>query len=350
MIVKAMLTTRCHVLAAVMMAAAVTAVTLSSHRVSAEAASGIRLHGTVEPVRSYPVLVPRLSGQGGNSVVIVHLAKPGTQVKKGDLLVEFDRQAQAKTANDRQAEYRDLVEQIAKKRADQLATRSHDETAIAVAENAVKSAEIDVGTNDVRPRIDAEKNQLVLEEARAQLAQLRKTSELRRRMEAADLRITEIQRDRAQNAWRHAEQNAQKLRVVSPLDGLVVLKTTWKNGSWGEVQEGEDVRAGVPIMDVVDPTAMRVRVRINQADVGHVAPGAAARVTLDSFPERTFTARLDQLSPIAATSVMSARVRTFVALFSIQDSDPHLLPDLAAAVDVAPDPHDAATTPARAKR
>jgi HlyD family secretion protein len=345
-----MLTTRSHVLAAVVLAASVTAVPFSSRRAFADGSIEIRLHGTVEPVRSYPVLVPRLSGQGGNSVVIVHLAKPGTQVKKGDLLVEFDRQAQAKTANDRQAEYRDLVEQIAKKRADQLAARSHDDTAIKVAENAVRAAEIDVGTNDVRPRIDAEKNQLVLEEAGAQLAQLRKTSELRRRMEAADLRITEIQRDRAQNAWKHAEENAQKLRIVSPLDGLVVLKTTWKNGSWGEVQEGEDVRAGVPIMDVVDPSAMRVRVRINQADIGRVAPGAAARVTLDSYPERTFHARLDQLSPIAATSVMSARVRTFVALFSIQDSDPHLLPDLAAAVDVRADLDHGGAPPARAKR
>lgn len=292
----------------------------------------IRVHGMVEPVRSYPVLVPRLAGQGANSVVITHLTRPGTLVKKGDLLVEFDRQAQTKTANDRQAEYRDFIEQIAKKRADQMTARAHDETAVKAAENAVKAAEIDVSTNEVRARIDAEKNQLVLEEARAQLAQLRKTSELRRRSEAADIRITEIQRDRALNAWRHA----QKMRIVSPLDGLVVLKTTWKNGSFGEVQEGEDVRPGVPIMDVVDPTVMRVRARINQADVSRIAVGASARIVLDSYPEREFRGRLDQLSPVASTSAMSARVRTFLALFSIEGSDPHLLPDLAAAVDVTP--------------
>ncbi len=296
----------------------------------------IRVHGMVEPVRSYPVLVPRLAGQGANSVVITHLTRPGTHVKKGDLLVEFDRQAQTKAANDRQAEYRDFVEQIAKKRADQTTARAHDETAVKAAENAVRAAEIDVSTNEVRARIDAEKNQLVLEEARAQLAQLRTTSELRRRAEAADIRITEIQRDRALNAWRHAQANAQKMRVVSPLDGLVVLKTTWKNGSFGEVQEGEDVRPGVPIMDVVDPTLMRVRARINQADVSRIAVGAPARIVLDSYPEREFRGRLDQLSPVASTSAISARVRTFLALFSIEGSDPHLLPDLAAAVDVTP--------------
>src|SRR5262249_41506177 len=284
---------------------------------------------------SEPVLVARGSGTGLTSVVITYRAKPGTRVKKGDLLVEFDSQAQIKTAQDREAEYRGFVEQINKMQADQAAARAHDEMAIKQSENAVKAAEIDVSTNDVRPRIDAEKNELVLEEAKAQLVQMRKTSELRRKAEAAALRILEIQRDRARNAWRHAQENAQKMRILSPLDGLVVLKTTWKNGSFGEVQEGEDARPGTPIMDVVDASAMRVRARVNQADIDRVKVGHAVRITLDSYPDKTFSGRLQQLSPIATTSAMSTRVRTFLAIFSIDGSDPHLLPDLAAAVDLA---------------
>ena len=58
-----------------------------------------------------------------------------------------------------------------------------------------------------------------------------------------------IHRDRAENAWRHAERNVSKMRVESPIDGMVVLKATWKNGSMGEVQEGEEVRSGLPILD-----------------------------------------------------------------------------------------------------
>jgi HlyD family secretion protein len=294
----------------------------------------LRLHGSVEPIRSYPVFVPRLSGSNANSVVITHLARPGAHVRKGDLLVEFDSQAQVKTAHDREAEYRDFVEQINRMRADQLAARAHDDAALKQAENAVKSAEIDVSTNEVRARIDSEKNQLMLEEMRAHLTALRRTSDLRRQAEAADLRLLEIQRDRARNAWEHAQHNATKMRIVSALDGLVVLKTTWKNGSFGEVQEGEDTRPGVPIMDVVDSTAMRVRAKINQADIERMRVGQAATITLDSYPSREFHGRLEQLSPIATTSALSARVRTFLAIFSVSEPDPHLLPDLAAAIDV----------------
>jgi HlyD family secretion protein len=301
---------------------------------SANGGATLRLHGSVEPIRSYPVFVPRLSGSTSNSVVITHLAKAGTQVRKGDLLVEFDSQAQIKTAHDREAEYRDFVEQINKMRADQLTSRAHDDAALKQAENAVTGAEIDVSTNDVRPRIDAEKNQLMLEEMRAHLTALRRTSELRRKAEAADIRLLEIQRDRAKNAWDHAEQNATKMRIVSPLDGLVVLKTTWKNGTFGEVQEGEDTRPGVPIMDVVDSTAMRIRAKINQADIERMRVGQPATITLDSYPSRAFHGTLEQLSPIATTSALSAKVRTFLAIFSVAEPDSHLLPDLAAAIDV----------------
>jgi len=302
--------------------------------VRAQAGAALRLHGLVEPVRSHPVVVPRLAGSGTGTLVVVRLAKPGTRVKRGDLLIEFDRQAQIKTASDRQAEYRDFVEQINRKRGEQLTARAHGEAELRIAENALKSAALEVEKKEVVPAITAEQNQLTLDEARAKVAQLRRTFELRRKADAADIRALEIQRDRAMNAWKHAESNAERMRVVSPIDGMVVLKSTWKSGTMGEVQEGEEVRSGLGVMDVIDPSAMRVRAKINQADVALLRVGQPARITLDSYPTRTFTGRLEQLSQIGAVSTMSNRVRSFLGIFSIDGEDAHLMPDLAAAIDI----------------
>ena len=134
----------------------------------------LRLHGSVEPVRSHPVVVPRLSGAGPGpgtggpgTLVIVRLVKPGTRVKRGDLLIEFDRQAQIKNAHDRQAEYRDFVEQINKKRGEQITARAHGEAELKTADNAVKSAELEILKAEVVPPITAEQNRLTLDEARA---------------------------------------------------------------------------------------------------------------------------------------------------------------------------------------
>jgi HlyD family secretion protein len=310
------------------------AASLGAVLAAADMPPGLRLYGTVEPLRSHPVVVPRLTGSPAGTLVIVHLIKPGSQVKRGDLLIEFDRQAQIKNAHDREAEYRDFLAQIDKKRGEQLTARAHDQAELTTAENAVKSAELEMLKNEISPPITGEQNRLSLEEARAKLQQLRRTFDLKRRSESADLQSLTIQRDRAKNAWAHAEDNAGKMKVVSPIDGLVVLKTTWKNGTMGEVQEGEEVRAGLPILDVVDSSEMRIRARVNQADVNRLRLGQDVRITLDSYPARAFSGRLDQLSRIGATSSLSNRVRTFLAVFSIAGSDPHLMPDLGAAIDV----------------
>jgi hypothetical protein len=90
----------------------------------------------------------------------------------------------------------------------------------------------------------------------------------------------------------------------------------------------------VPLLLVVDPTRMRVRAKVNQADVSSLQVGQPALVHLDAYPDASFPARLDALAPIAATSGLSAKVRSFVAVFSIAGTSSTLLPDLSAAVDV----------------
>jgi HlyD family secretion protein len=309
-------------------------------------AATVRLHGLVEPVSSFAVAAPRLAaGQpgAGNQLVVIRLASSGQVVKKGDLLVEFDRHAQLKSARDRESEYRDFLEQIRKRAAEQRVAKARRDTELLQAQNAVRVAELDMLGAELLPAIQAEKNEQALEEARAHLGALRKTQALKDKVDAADLRTLEIQRDRALNAWRNAQANAERMQVLAPIDGLVVLKSIWKNGTMAVVQEGEEVRAGIPILDVVDTSAMRVRALVNQADVDRLTVGQAARVTLDSYPARTFDARLQHLSPVATTSTLNPRVRSFLAHFTIEGSDAHLLPDLAAAIDVVASPRHGAT-------
>ena len=299
----------------------------------------LRLHGLVEPVSSYAVTVPRLAaGQAGPAaqLVVIRLVASGTVIKKGDVLVEFDRQGQLKTARDREAEYRDFLEQMRKKNAEHRIARARRGTERVEARNAERVAELDVLGAELLPKIQSEKNQQALDEARAHVRALEKTQALKDKVEAADLRILEIQRDRALNAWRNAQRNAERMLVRSPIDGLVVLKSIWKSGTMAVVQEGEEVRPGIPILDVVDTSAMRVRALVNQADVVRLTVGQPANVTLDSYPARSFDAHLQQLSPVATTSSLNPRVRSFLAVFAIAGNDPHLLPDLAAAIDLTP--------------
>jgi multidrug efflux pump subunit AcrA (membrane-fusion protein) len=294
----------------------------------------LRLSGTLEAVRFSAILAPELAGGGDWNMVITKLASAGTRVNKGDLLAEFDRQAQIRTFLDQQAEYRDFENQIASKKAEQEAAKAQDDTDLKTAEDAVGTAKLEVLRSEVVSRIDAEKNKLNLEAAEANLKQLRQTYELKRKAAQADLRILEIKAERSRSAMLHAQQNSEKLTIRSPIDGLVVLNPIWKGSGMGEVQEGDQVWAGEPFMQVVDPSIMEVRVRVNQLDVAYLHVGQPATIHLDAYPDLKLPGRLEQLAAIGLSGGLSKTVRAFGAVFSIQGSDPRALPDLSAAVDV----------------
>ena len=199
----------------------------------------------------------------------------------------------------------------------------------------MERSRLDVQANPVVSRIEAETNDLALEQAIATLDQLEQTFALKRAAAAAALRILEIQRDRARREAEHAERNARLMTVAAPFAGLVVLETIFRGGGQvTEVQEGEEVRSGVPILDVVDSSSMQVRAAVNQTDIDHVAVGQAVRIQLDAYPELAFDGTVEQLAPLAVPSQLTPKVRTFVAIVSISGSHERLMPDLSASVDI----------------
>lgn len=294
----------------------------------------LRVTGTTEATQSYIVAAPTMTGGGLGSLIITHMAKAGARVKKGDLLVEFDRQNQIKNALDKEAEYNDLVEQIKKKGAEQAILRAKDESELHQADDAAKSAELETRRNEVVSKIDAEKNLTNLEEGKARLKQLQETFQLKRQASAAEIKVLEIQRDRARGAMEHSKSNADKMAIKAPLDGVVVLNSIWKGNQMGEIQEGDEVRPGVPFMQVMSPESMQVRARINQADVPWLDIGLPVKIHLDAYPGLLLNGKLQRLAAIGLTSGMSNKVRTFTGLFEIQGSDPRLMPDLSASIDI----------------
>ncbi|HUJ30404.1 MAG TPA: efflux RND transporter periplasmic adaptor subunit [Candidatus Acidoferrum sp.] len=296
--------------------------------------SVLRLTGTTEAVRSRPMLAPRLEGAQLGSMVVTRLTPTGTRVRQGETLVEFDRQAQLKDALDKKGAYQDLEDQLAEKRAAEDAARAKDETELKQAEDDLTKAQLEVSKNDIVSRIDAEKNQETLQEAQATLQQLQQTFKLKREAAAADIRTLDIQARRAQATMLYAEANAKKMTLVAPIDGVVVLNMIWTGGRMGEVQEGDQVRPGVPFMKVVDPSQMEVAVQVNQADFLKLQVGQKAQVHLDAYPGMSFPGTLEEVTPLAHTGRFSEKVRTFSAVFSIEGSNPRLMPDLSAAVDV----------------
>lgn len=294
----------------------------------------VRLKGMTAAVGARAIEAPLIAGQQVGTLTIVKLTPSGTRVKKGDLLVEFDRQAQLRDAIDKQAQSDDENEKVREEQAKEDAARAKDDTEMKQAEDALSKAKLEMEKVELMSRIDAEKAQEDLDEAQATLAQLKETFDLKRKAAQASIRILEIQRDRTRETMLHAQANSALMQIHSPIDGIVVLNTIWKQGNMGEVQEGDQVRPGVPFMQVVDPAIMEVHVQVNQQDLLGLRLGEKVQVHLDAYSDLAFEGQLESIDPMGTRGDFSAKIRNFNATFSITGHDPRLMPDLSAAVDV----------------
>jgi HlyD family secretion protein len=294
----------------------------------------LRLGGTTQAARSYIALTPILEGAQIGNLTITKLITPGTHVSKGEILVEFDPQAQQKDYLDKQNSYVSLSGQVAQKQSEEAIARAKDDTALGMAEGDVSRARLEVQRNEIVSRIDAEKNQQALEEAEATLKQLRETYKHKRVSATAGIHTLELQRDRAQEAMHSAEANASRMTLRSPMEGVVVFNTIWLSGRMRTVQVGDSVRPGIGILQVVDPSKMEVRADVNQVDVDRLTIGQKAEMRLDAYPGFVLPCELQELSPLGHGGQFTDVVRTFTARFAIEGQDPRLLPDLSAAIDM----------------
>jgi HlyD family secretion protein len=297
----------------------------------------LRLTGTTQAAHTRSIQAPVLAGDKEGTLTITSLRAAGSSVKQGDLLVEFDRQAQLRDYLDKQAQNNKLTDDVLQEEAKETAARAKDETEIRAAEGDLAKAELEMQKVEILSRIDAETARETLDEAKATLNQLKQTFGLKRKTAQASIRILELQRDRARETMEHAQANAALMQVHSPISGIVVLNTIWKQGNIGEVQEGDQVRPGVPFMQVVDPSAMEVQVPVNQQDLLLLHDGEKARLHLDAYPDLVCPAQLETVDPMGKPGDFSQKVRTFSAIWSVMCTDKRLLPGLSAAVDTVPE-------------
>lgn len=292
----------------------------------------IRATGRVQAVRAFTIATPRIQGQSGRQT-LVSLIPNGTQVKEGDLLAEFDRSQQLDQSRESKAKYEEIANQIEQKKAAVDQDRATRMLEIQKADAELQKARLQLTKGPLLAEIDRLKNEVKSADAELRLTSLRKSHDHRGKSEDASVRVLELQRERQKIAWERAEKNAERMVLKSPIGGMVSHETLWRNGSMGKPQEGDQLYNGEPLLKIFDASEMEVRTNVAEPDGAVLQPGVKARVYLDAYPGISFPAMFVSSSPVASAPIGSP-IKTFTAIFKLEQSDARLLPDLSAAVVV----------------
>lgn len=292
----------------------------------------IRSTGLIVALEWQSVRVPQISGTGMR-MTLTRLIPNGSKVSKGDLLVEFDRTTLLDDERDAKAKLEDLSHQFEEKKAQVHSDATKRVAQLREAEADLEKAQLQLRKGPILSDIDRQKNEAKAENAKQRVDSLKKSDQLRGRAEEAAVKILELKQVRQRVALERIQTNLERLLIRAPQNGMVAWENTWRNGTMGPPQVGDQVYPGMPIMRIFDPSRMVVQATIDEPDVASLSKASHARLFLDAYPGAVFDAKLESASPVA-TAGMDSPVRTFTAVFRIQQQNPLLLPDLSAALEI----------------
>ncbi len=292
----------------------------------------VRATGQTMAAHSFTVRVPRFRHSGGD-LTLTYIIANGASVRKGDVLVRFDETVELQNEQDALAQYDDLSHQVQDKMAQNRSAAEQRASALQAAEAALGKARLELRKAPILSTIDAETDQVNVDDATAQIASLKISNRQHDIADASALKILELQRDQQYREYMRAKTAVEQMVVRAPLSGMVALVASWQNGTFAVPQEGDQMWGGRSLMRIFDPSQMEVQAAISEADGGLLSAGLPAIVHLDAYPKAQFTARFLSVSPVA-TAPFDSPVHSYTALFHLDQNDPRIMPDLSAAIDL----------------
>lgn len=96
-----------------------------------------------------------------------------------------------------------------------------------------------------------------------------------------------------------ARQNLEDATIESPLSGTVISRTVTQGTI---VTPATGQATGTTLMIIADLSQVRMRVTIDEVEMGNVRVGQPATVSVDAYPEHQFTGSIEKIEPQATVT------------------------------------------------
>jgi RND family efflux transporter MFP subunit len=297
----------------------------------------LEIRGEIRPVRSVVLASPMQAGE----LQIIKLAKSGTMVKPGDVVVQFDGTTLRRTIEEKQSELRQADAEIEQQRAQARITEEQNATAVMKAQYDLQRAKLDVQKGDTIPRIQLEQAKLAVLDAEQRQKELAAKITADEAAAEANVAARRRKREKAIADLERAQRGLQNLELKAPAAGMVnVLPNPRSGGMFGgeqEFREGDRAWAGASVVELPDLSAVHLEARLDESDRGRLTPGQEATVRIEAVPGKEFKAKIDGISLLARVDFSSGwpPPKNFDLRLAILDMDPRIRPGMTAVARIA---------------
>lgn len=301
--------------------------------------------GELRATQTAMLIAPPIAG---GTLQIIRLAKTGSPVKKGDVVVAFDPSQQEYNLEQAHSDYAQAEQEIVKAKDDSAVQTAQDQTTLLKATFAVRQAELDVSKHEIVSAIDAQKNQLTLDEAKRALAQLQQDIQSHAASNQATIAVDNEKRNKASLAMQQAEENIANMQVKSPIDGLVVVQQN-EDASGGfffggmslpEYQAGDQVSPGRMVAQVIDIGQMEIAAKVGEADRANLKIGQPVEVKVDALPGLRVQGKIKTLAGMSGGGFFfdDDSAHKFSVTVQLTQANPELRPGFTTRLVILGDP------------
>lgn len=281
--------------------------------------------GELASVETRSVVMPRY-GRFWYSMKVTGILKHGSEVKKGDSIIQLDGTEIRKYIIERETQLATQKAVLAKLQVDQ-ANRVLDLQSRLKSEQAsfeLKKLELESS------KFETEKNrkikQIEFEQARINLKKVQRSIELNKRIAAYTLEIEQIKTDQLHNEIKDAYAILPKLTLRAPLSGIFQVADNRRTGT--PVKIGDEIYQGNLLGNVPDLTWMKVNTYVNEVDYLNIKVGQKVRVRMDALPKVVFMGEVSYLGKLCHRRDNKSREKVFDIEVKLLKPDQRLKPGM----------------------
>lgn len=293
----------------------------------------LEIRGDVKATRSVTVSAPMAAGE----LQIIKLVSNGAAIKKGDVLVEFDTTTLKQTIAQDQSALKAAEAEIRQARAAAQIKEEQNLTTVMKARYDVDRMRMDVGKQEILSAMEGEKAKLKLADAEQKLIEAEAKLKADRSAVTSDISSRQQKRDQAAFQLQQDQRSLASLILRAPLDGTVTVLSHWNPNGPSAFKQGDRAWPGAGIVELPDPSTLKVVARVEEAERGQLQKGQSTSVHFDAIPDRTFAGSITDISAGASPDFNGGWPiqRNFTVEVALDSTDSRLSPNISANVRVA---------------
>jgi HlyD family secretion protein len=299
----------------------------------------LELRGNVKALKSTTITAPYEAGD----LQILKITPSGTPVKRGDVVVAFDRTNPKQMLAQDETDLKSADAEIEESRAKARLKEEQDLTDLMKARYDVESAKLDASKREILSSIDGQEAELKLADAEQKLKEAQAKLSADRASDAADVESKQQKHEQALFDVRRTRHSLSVLALKAPTDGIVTILNNWRAsgflGNGAPFKAGDRAWPGAAIAELPDLSTLQITARVDEVERGRIQVGQPLTIRMDAIPDREFTGRILQISTTASTDFSAGWPfpRDFTATFGIDQQDPRLRPGMQANLRIATD-------------